>query len=88
MRSRRSIQHPDVHIRGMVLTLKLAEWEQAEQLAEYAARVRGWGYRDVRMRQLASGGQEICLVALRRKGAAAARRRAENSCRERNGPRE
>jgi 23S rRNA (cytidine2498-2'-O)-methyltransferase len=61
------LQYPGVHIRGLVLTLKLSDWDQAERLAEYAARVRGWGYRDVRMRQLASGGQEVCLVALRRK---------------------
>lgn len=61
------VSHPDVHIRGMVLTLKLAEWSGADRLAEYAERVHGWGYRDVRMRQLASGGQEVCLVALRRK---------------------
>jgi 23S rRNA (cytidine2498-2'-O)-methyltransferase len=61
------VTSPGVHIRGMVLTLKLADWDQAERLAEYAARVYSWGYRDVRMRQLASGGQEVCLVALRRK---------------------
>jgi 23S rRNA (cytidine2498-2'-O)-methyltransferase len=61
------VTHADVHVRGLILTLKLAEWSHAERLAEYAARVRGWGYRDVRMRQLASGGQEVCLVALRRK---------------------
>jgi 23S rRNA (cytidine2498-2'-O)-methyltransferase len=61
------VSHPGVHIRGLVLTLKLADWGLAEQLGEYAARVRGWGFRDVRMRQLASGGQEVCLVALRRK---------------------
>jgi 23S rRNA (cytidine2498-2'-O)-methyltransferase len=61
------IKHADVHIRGLVLTLKLADWDQAEHLADYVARVRGWGFRDVRMRQLASGGQEVCLVALRRK---------------------
>ena len=61
------VTHPDVHIRGMVLTLKLADWSQADRLADYVARVHGWGFRDVRMRQLASGGQEVCLVALRRK---------------------
>jgi 23S rRNA (cytidine2498-2'-O)-methyltransferase len=61
------VTHPDVSIRGMILTLKLADWSHADRLAEYAARVHGWGYRDVRMRQLASGGQEVCLVALRRK---------------------
>ena len=51
----------------MVLTLKFSEWSVAERLPEFVARVRGWGYRDVRMRQLVTGGQEICLVALRRK---------------------
>jgi 23S rRNA (cytidine2498-2'-O)-methyltransferase len=61
------LSHEGVHIRGMVLTLKLADWGGAERLVEYAERVHGWGYRDVRMRQLASGGQEVCLVALRRK---------------------
>jgi 23S rRNA (cytidine2498-2'-O)-methyltransferase len=61
------VTHPDVSIRGLILTLKLADWSQADRLAEFAARVHGWGYRDVRMRQLATGGQEVCLVALRRK---------------------
>jgi 23S rRNA (cytidine2498-2'-O)-methyltransferase len=61
------IHHPGVSIRGLVLTLKLADWSLAEQLPELAARVRSWGFRDVRLRQLASGGQEVCLVALRRR---------------------
>ncbi|HVT30193.1 MAG TPA: hypothetical protein VHE81_19430, partial [Lacipirellulaceae bacterium] len=59
--------HPRVSVRGLVLTLKLSDWNLAEQLPEFVARVRGWGYRDVRTRQLVSGGQEVCLVALRRK---------------------
>jgi 23S rRNA (cytidine2498-2'-O)-methyltransferase len=61
------VTHPGVAIRGMVLTLKLASWSMAEQLPELDGRVRGWGSRDVRMRQLTTGGQEVCLVALRRK---------------------
>jgi 23S rRNA (cytidine2498-2'-O)-methyltransferase len=61
------VRHPNVSIRGMVLTLKFSDWNVAEQLPKFIARVRGWGYRDVRCRQLVSGGQEICLVALRRK---------------------
>jgi 23S rRNA (cytidine2498-2'-O)-methyltransferase len=61
------VSHPGVAIRGLVLTLKFPDWSHAEQLPEFAARVRGWGYRDVRLRQLASGGQEVCLVALRRR---------------------
>jgi 23S rRNA (cytidine2498-2'-O)-methyltransferase len=61
------VNHPGVSIRGLVLTLKLADWSLAEQLPELATRVRGWGFRDVRLRQLATGGQEVCLVALRRR---------------------
>ena len=61
------VSHPSVSIRGLVLTLKCSEWSVAEQLSKFVERVRGWGYRDVRCRQLVTGGQEICLVALRRK---------------------
>jgi 23S rRNA (cytidine2498-2'-O)-methyltransferase len=61
------VRHPSVSIRGMVLTLKFSEWDVAEQLPKFISRVREWGYRDVRCRQLVTGGQEICLVALRRK---------------------
>ncbi len=58
---------PQVSIRGMVLTLKFSDWSVANRLPEFVERVRGWGYRDVRTRQLVTGGQEVCLVALRRK---------------------
>jgi 23S rRNA (cytidine2498-2'-O)-methyltransferase len=61
------VTHAGVTIRGMVLTLKLSDWSLAERLPEFVQRVRSWGYRDVRVRQLVSGGQEVCLVALRRK---------------------
>jgi 23S rRNA (cytidine2498-2'-O)-methyltransferase len=61
------VTHPGIAIRGMVLTLKFADWSATARLPELAARVRGWGYREVRTRQLVTGGQEICLVALRRK---------------------
>ena len=61
------VRHPGLSIRGLVLTLKFSDWSVAEQLPKLVERVRGWGYRDVRCRQLVTGGQEICLVALRRK---------------------
>ena len=56
-----------ISIRGLVLTLKLTGWHLAtpERLAAYAHRVRGWGYRDVRLRQLAHNRRELCLVAMR-----------------------
>lgn len=52
-------------IRGLILTLKLADWSLAENLYDFVKRVQGWGYRDVRVRQLAFNRQEICLIALR-----------------------
>jgi 23S rRNA (cytidine2498-2'-O)-methyltransferase len=61
------VTNPQVSIRGMVLTLKFSEWSLASRLPEFVERVRGWGFRDVRTRQLVTGGQEVCLVALRRR---------------------
>jgi 23S rRNA (cytidine2498-2'-O)-methyltransferase len=61
------VTHPGVSIRGLILTLKFADWSDAGRLGDFAKRVRGWGYRDVRVRQLVTGGQEVCLAALRRK---------------------
>ncbi|MCC7475996.1 MAG: hypothetical protein IT425_11425 [Pirellulales bacterium] len=61
------VASPQAAIRGLILTLKLSEWADAARLPEFVGRVRGWGYRDVRTRQLVTGGQEVCLVALRRK---------------------
>lgn len=56
------------NIRGMILTLKLTDWKLAEGLPELIERVRSWGFKDVRTRQLAFNRQEICLVALRSRG--------------------
>jgi 23S rRNA (cytidine2498-2'-O)-methyltransferase len=59
------VAHPGIHIRGMLVTLKLPYWQLADELPAYVERVRGWGYKDVRLRQLAFNRQEICLAALR-----------------------
>jgi 23S rRNA (cytidine2498-2'-O)-methyltransferase len=61
------VTQPGITIRGMILTLKLSDWKLAARLPEFIARVHGWGYGDVRTRQLTTGGQEVCLVALKRK---------------------
>ncbi len=64
------VQHPSTSIRGMVLTLKLASWDVAtpEKLGEYIERVKSWGFRDVRLRQLVHNRHEVCLVALHSRG--------------------
>lgn len=60
------VAHSSTSLRGLVLTLKLASWDVAapDKLEDYIARVRGWGFRDVRLRQLVHNRHEVCLVAL------------------------
>lgn len=60
------VTHPEVHIRGMLLTLKLVKWELADQVPNYLARIRGWGYNVVRARQLLYDRQEVCVAALQK----------------------
>jgi 23S rRNA (cytidine2498-2'-O)-methyltransferase len=58
------VTHAEVSIRGMILTLKLFEWELAAQIPAYLDRIRSWGYNQVRARQLVHNRQEICVAAL------------------------
>jgi len=60
------VTHPEVSIRGMLLTLKLFEWELADHVPEYVERIRSWGYNLVRARQLVHNRQEICVAALQK----------------------
>ncbi|TWT98009.1 putative 23S rRNA ribose 2'-O-ribose methyltransferase [Botrimarina colliarenosi] len=66
----RLVTHPSMHVRGLLLTLKLLSLNLAkpEVIAETIARVRSWGYTDVRTRQLAHNRREYCLAALRTRG--------------------
>lgn len=57
--------HQAVHIRGLILTLKLPDWKLAAEIPTYLQRIRGWGYRDVRARQLAFNRREFCVAAMR-----------------------
>jgi 23S rRNA (cytidine2498-2'-O)-methyltransferase len=59
------VTHRLINIRGMLLTLKLLNWELAEQIPDYLARIRSWGYHYVTARQLAHNRQEICVLAMR-----------------------
>ncbi len=57
------VNFPETNVRGLLLTLKLLEWNLAEHLPAYVQRVRGWGYTQVRVRQLTHNRQEVCLAA-------------------------
>jgi len=59
------VTHPDVQIRGLLLTLKLLDWKLADEISGYLDRVKSWGYAHVRARQLHRNRQEICLAARR-----------------------
>lgn len=59
------VTHPQVEVRGLLLTLKLLSWDLAANLPEYLNCIRSWGYDDVRARQLAHNRQEICVAALK-----------------------
>ncbi|NIP85859.1 MAG: hypothetical protein GTO03_09990, partial [Planctomycetales bacterium] len=68
---RQIVTHRLVHIRGLLLNLKLANWQLADQVPEYVAEVRSWGYPIVRARQLSHQRHEICIAGLahpRRRG--------------------
>ena len=60
------VTHAEVNIRGMLLTLKLPEWTLADQVPEYLARIRSWGYNVVRARQLQHNRRELCVAALQK----------------------
>ncbi len=59
------VMHPDVNVRGMLLTFKLPQWELAEHIPEFLDRVQSWGFNRVQARQLQHNRQEICVAALK-----------------------
>jgi 23S rRNA (cytidine2498-2'-O)-methyltransferase len=60
------VTHPEVSIRGLLLTLKLPEWGLARWVPDYLDRIRSWGYNEVQARQLQYDRREICVVALQK----------------------
>lgn len=60
------VTHPQINIRGMLLTLKLPEWELASHVPDFLERIRCWGYNLVRARQLQYDRREICVAALQK----------------------
>jgi len=61
------VMHESTNVQGLLLTLKLPDWALAEELPDYLRRIRKWGFRSVRARQLSHNRQEICVAALRTK---------------------
>ncbi len=59
------VTHPSNKLQGLLLTIKLSKWEQAAELPEHLARVKSWGFTNVRARQLSFNRREYCLAAIR-----------------------
>lgn len=58
------VTNKQVSIRGLILTLKLIEWDLAWNIPEYLDRIRSWGFNVIKARQLQHNRQEICVAAL------------------------
>lgn len=59
------VNHDEVRVQGLLLTLKLLDWSLADEAPAYLERVRSWGYAHVQARQLQHNRREICLAAWR-----------------------
>ena len=61
------VTHRKVNIQGMLLTLKLLDWNMAESIDTHLDRIYQWGFRHVRARQLAFNRQEVTVFAAKSK---------------------
>lgn len=59
--------HSSVDVKGLILTLKLADWKLVEEVPALMNRVRKLGFAVVKARQLAFNRQEFCLIAVKDK---------------------
>jgi len=60
------VTNQHVKAAGLLLTIKLPEWELAGELPQNVERIRSWGFEWIRARQMSHNRQEYCLAALRR----------------------
>lgn len=57
--------YPTSRLQGMILTLKLSDYELLGSMSDYINRIRSWGFSNVRVRQLSHNRREVCVVAAR-----------------------
>ena len=72
------VTHREVHVEGLLLTLKLMDGSPVLAVPEYLERIRSWGYSNVAARQLHHNRHDFCVAARigRPRKPAAAKRRA------------
>lgn len=59
------VTYPTTSVEGLIMTIKLSSWEQAENISDHLERVRSWGFTQVAARQLAHNRREYCIAAKR-----------------------
>lgn len=69
------VTHEQTNFRGLMLTIKLPDWKLAAEIPNYIQTVRDWGFKYVKVRQLAYNRQEVCLFALKQKALIRARKK-------------
>ncbi|MBP5622845.1 MAG: hypothetical protein J6X44_12610 [Thermoguttaceae bacterium] len=57
------VNRDDIAARGLLFTLKFFDWKLADNIPEYLARVKSWGFNRVKARQLQFNRQEIMVAA-------------------------
>lgn len=59
------VTYPTSKFEGLILTMKLSDWDKADEVEQHVDRVRSWGFQEVMARQLSYNRREYCLAALR-----------------------
>lgn len=71
-----AVGYEDVDFKGIIITVKIADWDMVSKIPDVIKRAKGWGFQVVKARQLAFNRREYCLVAIKKKfDLRAARRR-------------
>lgn len=60
-------EHEEVGFDGLLITLKMPDWDAADALPEHLRRIASWGYELVKPRHLFHNRQELCVLAVRRR---------------------
>lgn len=57
------LSSPKLSVQGILLTLKLMDFDLVQEFPKYVARVASWGFSSIHLRQLAFNRREVCLMA-------------------------
>lgn len=71
------VRHESTDVKGVVLTLKLSDWEFVQQIPGWMSRLKELGFQVVKARQLAFNRRECCLVGVKDKFLLRTRKRSK-----------